>query len=500
MLQYRKWMAALLVAILALSGMATALAETPSDYNKNLPQVLREGHLYSDAAVMIDALNGDVLFSKNARVRMYPASTTKIMTLMLALESGIAMDTLIVVPQAAAKIPVDSSLVPVFPGDQMTFRDLLYGFMLRSGNDGANAIAVLVSGSTEAFVERMNARAQELGCTGTHFMNAHGYHNEQHYSTAFDIALITREAMKLPSFRDIVSTQNYTMSITRGGDTIKNRVVSTNSLLNKESSYYYADCIGVKTGYHTSAGQCFVGAAERDGISLITVALHSVGSGEKWLDTIHMFNYGYTRYQAYTLEQMFSYASPRIATLKVSNAIEGDPGDGMLSMKIAQISDPEYTRMVEIDNEAALEEAINDFVSRCEMTVTGDMVAPVSEGEIMGRIRYLDQSGKEITGLLIADRTIEAQPPKTEISDVIPALKAFENPLVVMLTVVIALLILTLIIAASVRRARADRRRRQIYEARRREYMRQRAAARRTTPRTKIRRHVEDDNDDWFKR
>ena len=272
MKEYRntiKRVTAALLALLLVCGAAPALADSPSDYNKNVPQLLTEGNLYAEASVLVDAENGDVLFSKNARARMYPASTTKVMTLLLALESGIAMDTPIVIPQQAAQIPADSSLVPVFPGDMMSFRDLLYGFMLTSGNDGANAIAVLVSGNVEAFVDRMNQRARELGCEDTHFANPHGYHDPQHYSTALDLARIACEAVKLDSFRKITSTPSYTMSIRRGNNEIETRVTSSNSLLKKDNTYYYPDCIGIKTGYHSMAGQCFVGAAERDGVRYI---------------------------------------------------------------------------------------------------------------------------------------------------------------------------------------------------------------------------------------
>ncbi len=487
MVRRPRWTASLLALVLALVCACSALAESPSDYNRNVPQLLREGHLYSYAAVLIDADNGSVLFSKRAQERMYPASTTKIMTLLLALESGISMDTSIVIPQQANQVPADSSLVPVFPGDLMTFRDLLYGFMLTSGNDGANAVAVLVSGNLDAFVDKMNRRARELGCEDTHFQNPHGYHDVNHYSTALDLARITREAIKLEAFRKIVSAPYYVMNIRRGSSELENRVVNTNSLLKTGNTYYYADCIGVKTGFHSAAGQCFVGAAEHDGARLISVDLHSVGSSEKWVDTIRLFNYGFTRYTAYTLEQMYTMASAQIATLRVSNAIETDPQNGMLNLKIAQISDPDYSRMVENDNQAAMEDAIADFVSRCELTVTGDMVAPVSEGEIIGRLRYTDQSGKEITALLVADRDIAEQPAKLSLTDLIPALSYFENPLVVLLAGVLILLIVLLLIASAVRAARKDRRRKQIYEARRLEYMRRMSAQRRRDERNRRR-------------
>ena len=151
-------------------------------------------HLYAQTAVLIDAETGDVLFDKDSLVRMYPASTTKMMTLLLALESDIPLDQEIVIPEVAENVPSDSSLVPVYEGERMTFQDLLYGTMLHSGNDGANAIAYLVGGSIAQFVDMMNERAAQIGCTGTHFSNAHGYHDETHYSTAHDLASSPRRA------------------------------------------------------------------------------------------------------------------------------------------------------------------------------------------------------------------------------------------------------------------------------------------------------------------
>ena len=181
-----------LILILAVALAAPALALTPNDYDAASPAQLSSDMLYSQAAVLIDAGSGDVLFGKNERDRMNPASTTKIMTLLLGIESGIPLDQQIAIPQAAADIPGDSSIIPVYPGETMSFGDLLLGFMLASGNDGANAVAVLVSGSVDNFVELMNRRAAEIGCTDTHFANAHSYTDENHYTTAYDLALITR--------------------------------------------------------------------------------------------------------------------------------------------------------------------------------------------------------------------------------------------------------------------------------------------------------------------
>ena len=286
---------ALILAVLVLCFCtAPARAVTPNDYKSSTPQVLEAGHLYAGAAVLMDGETGELLLQKNARDRMYPASTTKIMTLLLALESGIPLDTQIVIPQQAKDISSDSTLVPVFPGDMMTFEDLLYGFMLRSGNDGANAVAALVSGSLDAFVDRMNQRAREIGCTGTHFMNAHGLPDDNHYTTAYDLALLTRYAMQMDSFRKIVSTWSYTMNIIRNGQPMTLRVTNTDLMLNPNSAYYYKDSVGVKTGTTTKAGNCFVGCAERDGVQLITVVLKCSESSLKWRDTQRMYDYGFT--------------------------------------------------------------------------------------------------------------------------------------------------------------------------------------------------------------
>ena len=468
----RKCLGVLLAALIAFFGATSALAVTPEDYNRNMPQALEAGHLYGQAALVMDADTGEILFEKNSSARMYPASTTKIMTLLLAIESGISLDTQIAIPQQASQVPSDSSLVPVLPGDEMTFRDLLYGMMINSGNDGANAVAVIVAGSLDNFVERMNTRAAELGCKDTHFVNAHGYHDDQHYSTAEDLALITREALRHDIICEIVSATRYTMNVTRSGEHVTINLVTRNSLLVEDQTFYYENCIGVKSGYHSLAGQCFVGAAEQDGVRLISVTLKCAQSNEKWYDTIRLLNYGFTCYTDYTLEQMFGFASDQIATVKISNASQDDPYDGNLDMNIAQISNADYSRMVQTDSESAMENAIADFVSRSQLIITDDLVAPVSEGEILGNFRYVAQTGEEITALLIASRSVEEQPEQFLITDMFPFLNYFQNPLFRALVVVLALLAALLIISAAVRRARRERRRREIYEARRREYIR----------------------------
>jgi len=468
-MRFARKMTSMIALLLVVFFTSTALAVTPEDYNRNTPAVLEEGHLNGEAAVIMDAETAEILLSKNSRVRMYPASTTKIMTLLLAVESGWSFETIVTVPAEAAQIANDSSKAGVYPGDVLSFGDLLYGMMLPSGNDAANAIAVLVGGSLEGFVQKMNQRAQELGCIGTHFTNAHGYHDENHYSTAYDLALITREALRHESVRTIASTSSYTMNISGRGQV---PISNSNVMLLDGSSYYYPECIGMKTGTHSRAGNCFVGVAEKDGVTLITVTMKCLEKIPMWIDTIRLYNYGFTRYTPYSLEQMFDLIGSRITTTRVSNAHEDDPYDGVLQLRLAQVSDAGYERMIQSDSSGAMSRALDDFYQRSDIRLVENLSAPISAGEIVGSYTYSAQSGEVITATLIAGRDIAAQPERVTVYDVFPFLQAFENPLVALLAIILVLLLVVYLLYRNARRRRQERRRRELYEKRRREYLR----------------------------
>ncbi len=465
-----------LIAVFYILCIPLYAFASPEDYDKNYPASLRADQLYGEAAIVMDAETGEILFEKNANVRMYPASTTKIMTLLLGIESGISLDTVVTIPSEAGDITADSSVVPVYPGETMTYGDLLYGTMLKSGNDGANAIAVFVSGSIDAFVSKMNERAKEIGCTGTNFVNAHGLHDEYHYSTAHDLALITQEAMKNPTFREIAATQSYTMNISTRGEVT---VSSTNNMLNPNSDYYYEACIGVKTGSHSYAGKCFVGAAEKEGVTLITVTLKCGDDPQKFVDTTRLFDFGFTCYMPYTLEQMFELTNSSLANVQIANASEDDPYGGYLELDIAQISDSSYVRMVQSGNDDSLENAKQDFITRSTIALEDDLTAPISVGQIIGTFTYTTSSGQTITASVTAGRDVEARPERITLYDVFPFLRIFENTIVKILVIVLLLLVVAIILYEISRRRRLARRRRQLYERRRREYMRRQAAMKR---------------------
>ena len=264
--------------------------QAPIYFDDTDPLSLTAEDLYAASCILIDAPTGEVLFEHQADKRMYPASTTKILTLLLALQKG-GLNETHTVPSSASDIPADSSRVPVLPGEKLRMIDLLHGLMIRSGNDAANAIAQLHCGSVESFVDEMNALAQEIGMTGSHFVNPHGYHDENHYSTARDLAAAARLGLTDPIFCQIVTCMNYTLPATQNRDALL--IQNTNEIFDPTSDAYIPGAAGVKSGYTSLAGFCYVGAAQRDGKTLIAVILHVPGRDRGWTDLKRLFEYGF---------------------------------------------------------------------------------------------------------------------------------------------------------------------------------------------------------------
>ncbi len=215
------------------------------------------------SAILIDAESGSVLYSKNADMQRGMASTTKIMTALVVLETLSPEDVVEITPEMTG---VEGSSLYLTVGERLSVEELLYGLMLESGNDAAVALAIACDGSAEKFAERMNAKAASMGLTHTHFANPHGLSAAGHYTTARELALITAEAMRNDSFRAIVST--YQKQIPYQNQPQARYLTNHNPLLKK-----YDGMIGVKTGWTTADGKCFVTAAQRDGLTLIAVSL-----------------------------------------------------------------------------------------------------------------------------------------------------------------------------------------------------------------------------------
>jgi serine-type D-Ala-D-Ala carboxypeptidase (penicillin-binding protein 5/6) len=236
--------------------------------------------LAAQSAALVDSYSGEFLYSKNADAKEYPASSTKILTALIVIEAG-NLDQMVTVAPEDTK--VEPSSLNLKPGQQFTRRQLLFGMLLKSANDVAMCLARDNAGSVPAFAEKMNLRAAELGATSSHFVNPHGLHDPNHYTTAHDLVLIARAAMQQPLFRQIVSTIYYTWKTPNGEvDELRNH----NRLLR-----HFAGCNGLKTGYTRPAQQVLVSSALRGGHEVISVVLHTDKPGI-WVDSKTLLTYG----------------------------------------------------------------------------------------------------------------------------------------------------------------------------------------------------------------
>ena len=469
-MRFYRVLAFVLIILTGFWALADEIEAAPTP--TPLPEAFGVEYLTAESALLVDMDTMDVLYSRNSKVRMYPASTTKIMTLLLALESGIGLDEVITIPAEAGDVPENSSVIPVYPGDEMTWRDLLYGFMLNSGNDGANAIAVLAEGGVKAFVARMNARAEAVGCTGTHFVNAHGYHDGDHYTTAQDLARISLEAMKNPDFREIVAAPRWDMTITRKGETVTQRIDSRVSLLIEGQKYYYPACTGIKTGHTGKAGYCFVGSASRDGVNLLAVVLKCPEDLDKFYDAARLWEYGFARYEPVPLENILAQAAPRL-----SATIEDAEGDGTLGLNIGQMTvSGEGTLMINPEADGAMDAAVAEAAEAYRIEWSRPLTAPIAAGETLGTLLWETPRGT-VSAPLTASRDVAARAteaptaePREEVTDA-PGEAAEDGPeaadgpveippVALLAGALILVLAAVLIVLAARRREKRRRRRR----------------------------------------
>ncbi len=270
------------------------------------PSELLPPKVSARAAVLMEWQTGTILFEHNAFTRMYPASLTKMMTALIALERG-RLEHVIQISTEAASQP-GSSMELKF-GDKFTLEDLLYGLMLNSGNDAAWAIAEHIGdGSADEFFALMNERAKEIGAINTRFQNPHGLSDVNHYTTAFDLALIARTCLRHPYFKNLVSTKEK--DVIEAGKNIVLSLYNTNRLL-----WINPGIDGVKTGTTQAAGQCLVASATKDGMRLLAVVLDS---DDRWYDASQLLDFGFENYRL----DKIAPASTTIVTLPASNSTE----------------------------------------------------------------------------------------------------------------------------------------------------------------------------------
>ena len=362
----------LLTLLCSLLAVPCAAAEEEED---GIPAMEVE----AEAALLVDGDTGEILYAKNEDEELYPASLTKIMTALLVLEAvdkgQLSLDQEITATATAfSGLSDDGSSAGIEQGETMTVENLLYCMLVVSANEACNILGEKVAGTVSAFVEQMNAKAQALGCTHTHFANATGLHDSQHYTSAWDMYLITKEAMKYPTFMTICDTAQYTVPATNLSE---ERVLhTTNYLLSnwRAIGYTYSNAHGIKTGSTSDAGHCLVSSAQEGSRSLISVVL---GADEKEVDgkarvmsfyeTRRLFEWGFDNFSRKTI-------------LSADETVQEAPVE--LSRKMNYVT----LRPAE-DVEALLPNNVSAEDIKREITLTNDPVlAPVTEGQVLGKI------------------------------------------------------------------------------------------------------------------
>ncbi|MBD9009997.1 MAG: D-alanyl-D-alanine carboxypeptidase [Clostridiales bacterium] len=346
-----------------------------------------------ETGILVDASSGNTLFEADANKRMYPASTTKIMTALLAVEAvdrgEVSMDSQVEITHEMLEgLDPDGSNMALKEGEILSLDALLKGLMIPSGNDAACAIAYFIGKSKEGFVDMMNRRAQELGAVSTHFKNPNGLHDDDHYTTAADMAKIACAAMKLDKFRNIVD--NAHIKIPPTNKTEKERYyINTNGLLStmRYTKYYYKGATGVKTGYTAKAGNCLVSAAKRNGIELIGVIFGGKDVSDSHKDSIEMLDWGFEEYTAVTALK----AGDMPCEIKVK---QGKGTDNLtLSVKSSvSVLVPKGTNVDQLEIRPNLPEAA---------------YAPIDAESEIGTISVLLNGTELARGILIANKRIE---------------------------------------------------------------------------------------------
>lgn len=341
--------------------------------------------IYSDSAILIDSDTGAILYGKNENEKLYPASTTKIITAILAIENCKLTDKITASYNAVMSIPVGYSNAAIQPGETLTVQDLLDMFLIHSANEIGYIFAEHISGSLENFATLMNQKATSLGCKNTHFTNPSGIHDPEHYSTACDMALIAQYCMKNETFRSIVSKTSCTIEATDKYE--KRYFKNTNDLIIPSSNHYYEYAIGTKTGYTSQAKSCLISASLKDNLELITVVLGAKPLENRYVDTINLFEYGYSNYKMQKIATQGSIAQE----ITVENATKDTKNLSLIVKDDITGIVPANLKLSDLSPSIKLNDSI---------------IAPIQEGSVLGKITY-NVGDFEYSTDLIASNSVE---------------------------------------------------------------------------------------------
>ena len=353
-----------------LAEEAEARKQLPiqSDEIENWPAGPRIG---AEAAILMDADTGVILYAKNIHEKLYPASTTKIMTCLLAMENGSLDDMVSFSREAVFTVPVGGSNMGMDTGESITLEECLYGIMVGSANEVANAVAEYVSGSIDDFVALMNTRAAELGCTDSHFTNTNGLHDEEHYTSAYDLALISKFFFQNEMLSKISNTARYHFepTATQPDDFYKK---NKHSLVNGEIAY--EGILGGKTGYTDNSRQTLVTCAEQNGMKLICVVLKEE-SPDQFTDTVELFNYGFQNFQVLNVsENEAKFNIDNVNFFKADNDIFGSSKPILSIDKDSFVIVPNMADFTDLDSTVDYDIAQGNHVAKIDYTYSGAYV------------------------------------------------------------------------------------------------------------------------------
>lgn len=347
-------------------------------------------NIYSPVAMLVDASTGKVLYEKNINEVRYPASTTKMMTAILALEHCSLDEVATVSYDAIFTVPSGYANANLQLGEELTIEQLLKVLLIPSANDAANVIAEHIAGSIESFANMMNSKAVEIGCTNTHFVNPSGIHDEEHVSTARDLAIIAMYAMQNDTFRSLVKETFYNLPATNKYESTDRVFKTTNDLLrvnnyDRADNYYYKNAIGIKTGYTSAAKNCIVAGAERDGLEFIAVILGAeqteAGLSERYLDCKTLFDYGFETYSKRKLYDKNSIYKE----ITISNGTKE-------TKNLNLITENDLTVLIK------QEDYDKELLPTVELKE--DLKAPIMQGDVVGSVSYTVEDVTYKTNLL----------------------------------------------------------------------------------------------------
>lgn len=377
------------------NSAATTITNTADSIYIEDPTLTPPDVSHSQAALLLDFASGRLVYGKNIDQRVFPASTTKIMTGILALENCPDLGQVVTANyQALAPITLEDSHMGILIGEELTIEQLITGMLVYSANDAANVLAIHIAGSLEAFTAMMNQKAQELGMTATNFANACGSHDDNHYTTARDLATLAQYAMQNEKFREIVKMPIYKIAPTNKY-TSERILVNTNLFLGTSRStyHYYPPCTGIKTGHTSQAGYCLVASAAYNDTNLLGIVMNCNNLDTKenaysYVDAKNLFEFGFEHY----VQQVIAAPGDIISDSKVYEAKH--------DARVALTVENELAALIPSN-----ENSISEIVQNTQ--IPDELQAPIKKGDVIGTIVYTYHDTQIGTANLVAANDVE---------------------------------------------------------------------------------------------